>query len=316
VTSRHLVDPELALLVDGPRLDITSMPLAEARAMMAQLVATIAPPAPDGVTTRIERTRSADGAEVPLYVHAPTARAEGLRGAILHTHGGGFVMGTAEMMSPIVAAQALAANAIIVSVEYRLAPETPFPRPVEDCYAGLQWLLANAAALNVDPARVVLMGESAGGGLAAALALLTRDRGGRQPAGQVLTYPMLDHRTGAEPDLHPLVGEFGWTAGANRVGWTAMRGDYGLDDERVGWFSPARAESLAGLPPTFIGAGALDLFLEENMEYARRLTRAGVSTELHVYPGAVHSFDVLPAAVSQQYVADRSRALAKFLRPR
>jgi triacylglycerol lipase len=225
-------------------------------------------------------------------------------------------MGTAEMMSSFVAAQARAADAVFVSVEYRLAPETPFPGPLEDCYAGLQWLFANADDLGVDPARVVLSGESAGGGLAAALAIMTRDRGGRQPAGQLLIYPMLDHRTGAEGDTdpHPFVGEYGWTPAANRVGWAAMRGSYAMDDARLGWFSPACAADLAGLPPTFIGTGALDLFLEENLEYARRLTRAGVPTELHVYPGAVHSFDVLPtAAVARQFAGDRARALARFL---
>jgi triacylglycerol lipase len=317
MTTRPLVDPELLPMIDGPPLaDLTTSPLSVFREGLARIYAALAPPPPDGVSQRMV-TVAGPGGPLGLFVTTPTAKAAGLRPAILHVHGGGLVLGAADLGAAALGQRALDHDAVVVSVDYRLAPETPFPGPLEDCYAGLQWLFAEASALGVDPARVALLGESAGGGLAAALALLARDRGGRQPAGQVLVYPMLDHRTGtaAEPSPNPLVGEFGWTRAYNVFGWTAMRGAYAGDDGRIGHFSPSHAADLAGLPPAVIATGALDLFLEENIDYARRLMRAGVPAELHVYPGAIHAFDLMAhAAVARQFAADRRRALDRFLR--
>ena len=172
-------------------------------------------------------------------------------------------------------------------------------------------------ALGVDPARIVVMGESAGGGLAAALALMARDRGGPSLAGQVLIYPMLDWRTGGPDDLYRNrhTGEFVWTRAKNRYGWEALRGDYRAEDERKAWFSPALAEDLSGLPPAYISTGALDLFLDEDLDYARRLIDCGVQTELHVYPGAIHAFEMVPGTgLAEQAAMDLRRGLDRLLR--
>lgn len=318
-STRHLVDPELLPMVDfGDALNVSAETLPQARAALLAMSAANRPPPRDDVEQREVTVPTADGrGEIRLLVHVPRApRTDGrLRPAVLHVHGGGFILGNADMSVGPNQITAARHDAVVVSVDYRLAPETPFPGPVEDCYTGLQWLFANAAELGVDPDRVALLGESGGGGIAAALAHVARDRG-RQPCAQVLIYPMIDHRTGTEADaaMNPLSGEFGWTRAFNRFGWDAMRGDGDIDPERMGHFSPSRAADVSGLPPTFIAVGTLDLFVDEDIAYANRLLQAGVAVELHVYPGAVHAFDMLPtAAVTRQFVDDRERAMARYL---
>jgi triacylglycerol lipase len=196
---------------------------------------------------------------------------------------------------------------VVCSVDYRLAPEHPYPAPVEDCYSALGWLHEQADALSIDRSRVVIKGESAGGGLAAALALLARDRGGPAIAFQHLTYPMIDDRTCVDPDPHPYVGEFVWTPERNHFGWTALLGRPPGGKDIPAYAAAARATDLSGLPPTFISVGALDLFLEENLEYGRRLTRAGVAVEMHVYPGAFHGFGAAAEARTALAAARDSR---------
>ncbi|MCA6330839.1 MAG: alpha/beta hydrolase fold domain-containing protein, partial [Phenylobacterium sp.] len=172
----------------------------------------------------------------------------------------------------------------------------------------------HAAELGVDPERVGVMGESADGGLAAGLALLVRDRGEHRLAFQHLIYTMIDDRTCTRPDPHPMTGAFIWTAHNNRFGWAALLGHEPGIEGVLPYAAAARAESLAGLPPTFIATGALDLFLEENLEYARRLTREGIPTEVHVYPGAFHAFQVMRGSrVAQAAERDSRAALARFL---
>jgi acetyl esterase/lipase len=207
-------------------------------------------------------------------------------------------------------------NIPVASVEYRLAPEAPFPRPQEDCYSALIWLDANSGALGIDPARIGITGESAGGGLAAAVALMSRDRGGPKLAAQLLVYPMLDHRVGGldDPWCNRHTGEFVWTRKTNQFGWESLRGNYVPQDAAKGWFSPSLADDLSGLPPTWIGVGNLDLFFDENLDYARRLVDAGVAVELHAYPGAFHGFNIMAeASVTKSFAQDLRHAALRLL---
>ncbi len=315
-TTRHLVDPELLAVLDmAPALELTDETLALARAAGWEAPVD---PAADAAVECVRRSVAgpAGAPEVDVLCFRPKAAA-GTLGCIFHIHGGGYVLGTAEVMKAALKPLALKLGCAIVSVDYRLAPETCAPGSVEDCYAALAWLNANIGLLGVDGARVGVMGESAGGGLAAALALLVRDRGEYALAFQHLIYPMLDDRTSAEDasDPHPFAGEFVWNNASNRFGWAALLGHAPGAPDVSPYASPARADSLAGLPPAFISTGALDLFLEEDMEYARRLTRAGVATELHVYPGAFHGFDFNPGAdVAERARRDSHAALARSLR--
>lgn len=240
-----------------------------------------------------------------------------LRPAILHTHGGGYILGSPQSDMPNLQRIAAEQGCLIVSVDYRLAPETRFPGSLEDNYAGLLWLHDHADQLRVDRRRIVVMGESAGGGHAAALALAARDRGEVPLAGQVLIYAMLDDRTGSVRRPPPYEGAFIWTPELNVLGWTALLGVPAGSAAVPRGAVPARAETLAGLPPTFIGVGALDLFVQEDIDYARRLIDAGVPTELVVAPGGYHAFQfVVPtAAVSRQFSRAIDSALGRMLRP-
>jgi triacylglycerol lipase len=235
-------------------------------------------------------------------------------GCIYHVHGGGYVIGKAGDLEPFHRAMVARLGCVLVSIEYRLAPETPFPGAIEDCYAGLAWTFAHAHELGVDPKRIGVLGESAGGGLAAALALMTRDRGEHNLAFQHLIYPMLDDRT-VVATPHPYTGQYLWGAESNRFGWESLLGHEPGGPGVSPYAAPARAVDLAGLPPSFIATGALDLFLDEDIVYAQRLMRAGVPTELHVYPGAFHGFVlVADAAVAKQANADSDAALSRALR--
>jgi acetyl esterase/lipase len=184
-----------------------------------------------------------------------------------------------------------ALDCVAVSVDYRLAPETSYAGSIEDNYAGLKWLHANAAALGVDPAKIAVMGESAGGGHAALLAITARDRGEVPLAFQCLIYPMLDDRTGTTRGVPPHVGTLIWTRERNRFGWESFLGMKPGGASAPKNAVPARVANLKGLPPAFIGVGTLDLFHDEDIDYAQRLNAAGVSTELIVVPGAFHGFD-------------------------
>lgn len=240
--------------------------------------------------------------DVRVLIYRPQGEAGALP-AILYMHGGGFVAGRPDMMDGASLRLAQRLGAVVVSVQYRLAPETPFPGPLEDCYAALDWLFSEAEALGVDPARIALYGQSAGGGLAAATALLARDRGQHRLAAQFLLYPMIDPRTGTAdaPVDNASTGEFLWTREANRNGWAAMRGTGVIEPARLGHFGPALAGDVAGLPPTFVAVGSLDLLLEENVAYALRLSRAGVPIDLHVHPGGVHGFEAVPGTIADAY---------------
>jgi len=318
--TRHLVDPELTAMLDVfPTIQFTREALPQIRANFAEMLAqgsALLPVYPHIAVTKREAPGPAGAPDVPVSVYLPQSAPRPLP-ALLWIHGGGYVVGNVEQDDAQVKSIVDQVGCAAVSVDYRLAPETAAPGSVEDCYAALKWLHANADELGVDASRIGIGGASAGGGMAAALGLLTRDRGEIPLAFQLLIYPMLDDRTVTTTDPHPYTGEFIWTRDANRFGWTALLGHEPGGAGVSPYAAPARAERLAGLPPTFISVGTLDLFLEEDIEYARRLMREGVPTELHIYPAAFHGFNLMPTAgVAQAFTRDFTDALRRaFAQP-
>ncbi len=292
MSSRHLVDPETLLLLEGvPQVDLSAETLAQTRAFDATLRETgDAEPLQDGMKEQwLMAPGDRDAAPIPVLVIGPD-NPRGAAPAILYIHGGGYICGSPSRSRPSLMRLVGLTGAVVLAPRYRLAPETRFPGAVEDCYATLIWMHRNADALGIDPHRTAIMGVSAGGGLAACLSLLARDRGEVQIVLQALTFPMLDDRTGSLIDPGPMAGEFMWTAASNRFGWECLLGRAPGDPDVSPYASAARARSLKGLPATWIGVGALDLFLAENLEFGLRLARDGVPIELKVYPGAVHAF--------------------------
>jgi acetyl esterase/lipase len=223
---------------------------------------------------------------------------------VYHTHGGGMVMGTSRTGADQLARWVDEVGVVAVSVEYRLAPEHPHPAPVEDCYAGLVWTGENCAELGIDPSRLIIAGTSAGGGLAAGTALMARDRGGPALSHQMLMCPMLDDR-GITPSSQELDGEGVWDRRSNLAGWTALLGDARGGPDVSPYAAPARAQDLTGLPATFIDVGSVETFRDEDIEYAARLSRAGISVEFHLWPGGFHGFD---AMAPQTALAQAARA--------
>lgn len=266
-----------------------------------------AAPALANVTTTQHSTIADDGSEIALRWYGRTGSSPG--SAALYIHGGGMICGSVDLYDPIVSAYVAASGVPILSVEYRLAPEHPHPAPVEDSYAGLRWLAAHAAELGVDPARLGVMGDSAGGGLAAGVALLARDRGLRL-ARQILIYPMLDDRTvTADAELAPLAT---WTYDNNSTGWRALLGAAAGTSLVPAAAAPARADDLAGLAPAYIEVGDLDILAGEAIRYAGRLAASHIPVELHVHPGAPHGYErIAPGSdLAVRSAADRIRALA------
>lgn len=314
--SRHLVDPELAPILDFlPSTPLTAENLAASRASAAATLAGMSVPECPNVSVSERRVPGPEGApDVRILLYQPTETPRPTAG-LLWLHGGGYVSGSVETEDVRARPLAAALGCVLVSVDYRLAPETPFPGPLEDCYAVLRWLHASAGELEVDVGRLAVGGGSAGGGLAAALALLARDRGEVPLAFQALVAPMLDDRTVTLAPPHPYTGHFVWTRESNRFGWSALLGREPGSEGISPYAAAARAETLERLPPAFIAVGALDLFLEEDVEYARRLIRAGVPTELHVYPGVYHGFQMVPSArVTRTLARDQVSAIQRALR--
>jgi acetyl esterase/lipase len=314
IDPKDLVAPEL-----GPALEIVlqlfpqnpgAMTQESIDAMRARGAA-MAKPLLDA--PRVEERLIPGRAGAPdVKVHVINANPAVVRPAILHMHGGGFVAGSARGSIPDLQVAAEALDCVVVTVEYRLAPETRFPGALEDNYAALAWLYANAAELGVDCARIAVQGESAGAGHAAMLAIAARDRSEYPVCFQALLQPMLDDRTSSvrHPPAH--IGAFLWRPELNVGGWTALLGSAPGGAAPNGAV-PAREDDLSGLPPAFIGVGSIDLFVEESIEYARRLCEAGVPTELLVVSGAFHGFDfAAPAAgITRRYRLAYFNALAR-----
>jgi len=296
MNTAHLVDPELRpLLADMPEreLEASALPAMREQRQAAALESLSQDDGLPVTVTQHHISGDEDAPAVRVLVISPQHERKGRMG-ILHIHGGGYVLGSPEQSTPLTRPTAAQQDCVIVSVDYRLAPETPFPGPLEDCYAALVWMTAQADELGI-------------------LALLTRDRGGPKLAFQNLMYPMLDDRTVTDPNPNPVTGEFSWTRQDNRFGWHAYLGhEAGLP--HVSYYAvAARAEDLSGLPAAWIGVGSIDLFLDENIEYARRLIRAGVPAEFSIYPGGFHGFNGDPAyALARRARKQRQDALAGF----
>lgn len=265
--------------------------------------------------TDVEQTfyygQAPDGHKVPIL--AITKQGTRARGAaILHMHGGGMVLGTAEMYARQLRPFVSETGIPVFTVDYRLAPESNGTTLVEDCYTGLLWLHENAKTFNIDPARIAVYGQSAGGGLAAGVALLARDRKLEPPlAKQILVYPMIDDRNqGGNDAIEPFAF---WKTADNITAWECVLGadKSGKPDADVSpYVAPARATTVAGLPPTYLDVGTLDIFRDEVINYGVRLLAENVETELHVYPGVPHAFEVIAPNISTTKVADANRLKA------
>jgi acetyl esterase/lipase len=304
-------DAELVPVLDamaatpGPEFTLENI------ALIRQARSAVAPPPTDedlrrGGTFEVTSRRvpgPAGAPDVPLLICRPVS-VTAPAGCLYYIHGGGMIVGDNRTGLPSVLDLAEQLALAVVSVDYRLAPETPHPGPVEDCYAGLSWTVANASELGIDPARVIVGGGSAGGGLSAAVALLARDRGGPGLIGQLLSCPMLDDRNDT-PSSWQMAGRGVWDHTANDVGWAALLGDARGGPDVSPYAAPARASDLSGLPPAFIDVGSAETFRDEDVAYATRIWQAGGSAELHVWPGGHHGFiGITPgAALSRAAVA-------------
>jgi acetyl esterase/lipase len=313
----YTLDPEVAaalaaMAAQGVKMPVT--PRGDWKALrettdgfLKQLVSVV-PPDPS-VEIKTFSTQAKDGWELELRWYTVKNGKKGP--AVLYAHGGGMVAGSAKLFDTRVAEMVRDSRVPVLSVEYRLAPEGKGTMLAEDTFAGLAWLIANAAKLGADPARIAVMGESAGGGVAAGVAILARDRN-IPLARQILIYPMLDDRnTTADPSLAPFAA---WTYDNNFTGWSAVLGnDIGTDCVSP-IAAPARLKGFAGLAPAYIDVGELDIFRDENLAYAYGLASARVPIEFHLYPGAPHGFEGFApqSAVARRAIADRLRVLGSL----
>ena len=297
--ARPPIDPEIArALTEQSDVVVTALHAHEIAGIRRRAM----PPDLDAVTRGgffelAEHVVPADGGapQVPLVVLRPRG-AEAPPPVLLHLHGGGLVAGTAYDDLPWAAELAAATGCAVVSPDYRLAPEHPYPAALDDAVAAFGWVSDHAASLGLDQHRVVLAGVSAGAGLAAATALVARDRGGPLAVGQLLVCPMLDDRNDS-PSAQQMAGHGSWDRIANGTGWGAYLPGRVGSDQVPSYAAPMRADHLGGLPPTFIDVGSAETFRDEDVEFARRIWRDGGQAELHVWPGGVHGFDFLaPAA--------------------
>ncbi|MGY1637855.1 alpha/beta hydrolase [Geodermatophilus sp. SYSU D00742] len=315
MSRRNLIDPECRVPLDGLLEALpggfNSIPdIVARRAAVQQILASMEVPENPDVTKEDRVVPGPEGEpDISVRIYRP-AGATGTLPGIYYIHGGGMVLG--DVAGEDVAATMLCeqVGAVVVSVEYRLAPEHPHPAPVEDCYAGLVWTAGNAADLGVDPDRIAVYGASAGGGLTIATALLARDRSGPGLRFIMPIYPMIDDRN--ETASSQEITDIGiWDRAGNIEAWAWYLGGKPADE----YAAPARAVDVSGLPPTFIDVGTIDLFRDEDIAFAQRLMAAGVPCELHVYPGSYHAAETFApdAALSRRIWAARIDALRRAL---
>ncbi len=317
------LDPQIAEAL-GPLMaglaDVAPPPVGDVdgrRVVMNTMLATVdrLQPTADDVRITDHELTTADGARLLLRWYRTSDTDTSDTGdvapgpAVLYLHGGGMILGSVSINDGAVSRLVSRSGVPFLAVDYRLAPEHPFPTPVEDVYAGLQWLHEHATELAVDPARIAVMGDSAGGGLAAAVSILARDRGGPAIARQLLIFPMLDDRT-TIPDPH-IVPYAAWTYEDNITGWQAFLGARAGGTEVPALAAPARLEDATGLPPAYLEVGQLDIFRDEDLAYALLLSRGGVPVELHLTPGAPHEYDAIAyqSDAARRAMADRIRVI-------
>ena len=315
MSPRDLIDPESCISLDA---FLEALPggfnaipdLQARRATASAVLASLEIPPNPRVTHEDISIAGPEGApEVTVRVYRPVGASGPLPG-IYYIHGGGMVLGDLDDENPAAELLCEQVGAIVVSVDYRLAPEHPYPAAVEDCYSGLEWLSKNVAELGVDAQRLAIYGASAGGGLTLATALLARDRGGPELSFMMPIYPMIDDRH--ETASSRAITDIGvWDRAGNVEAWEWYLGGQEADQ----YAAPARAADLSGLPPAFMDVGTVDLFLDEDLAFAQRLMQAGVPVELHVHPGAFHATElVAPQSVlSQRIWAMRIDALRRAL---
>ena len=294
-----LVDPELAVaLAQFPKMDIWSdLPLSRTLIAQARLGLMAALPAIENVTStdysvpRTDVLGASAAPEVSVRVYRPEDQTQRLP-ALLWIHGGGYCLGSMEQDDYLVRQMVKEVGCAVVSVDYRLAPEHPFPAPLDDCYSALCWLFSNTEQLKVDGSRIGIGGISAGAGLAAGLALLARDQGEVLPIFQALLCPMIDDRS-ITPSSHSITDERVWNRNSNIKGWQAYLGPNvsGGAETPSAYAAPSRAEDLTGLPKAYIAVGSVDAFVDENTDYAERLNAAGVDTQFEIFPGGFHAFE-------------------------
>jgi acetyl esterase/lipase len=314
-------DREVAAVL-APMVEMLSIPLTLDMIPAMRANQPLPPPTDDELrrggafTVEERRVPGPEGApEVSLLICRPTSTTAPVA-VVYNIHGGGMIGGDNRTGIEMTLDWAQELDLAVVSVEYRLAPETPHPGPVEDCYAGLVWTAGHAEELGIDPTRIVVAGGSAGGGLAAAVALMARDRGGPALLGQLLMCPMLDDRNDT-PSAVQMAGLGIWDRTANDTGWTALLGDARGGPDVSPYAAPARATDLSGLPPAFIDVGSAETFRDEDVAYAGRIWQAGGIAELHVWPGGFHGYAGLAphAQISQDTRAAQLRWLHRLLAP-
>ncbi len=314
--TQYKFDPELSPLIPHLPTSMTFETLEQVQNARDGLLAMIPagqPPHPDVVMEDRSVPGPKGAPDVAIRIYRPKATAAAPRPAVLEIHGGGFMMGNIGMMDAWCQTIAARIDAIVLSVEYRLAPENPFPAGLEDCYAALLWTAANATQLGIDPARIAIAGQSAGGGLAAATALLARDRSGPTLCFQLLEIPELDDRL-ETPSMRAFTDTPLWNRPNAQWSWRHYLGS-AHDGDVSPYAAPARAKDLSGLPPAYVSTMEFDPLRDEGIHYALRLLQAGVSVELHSYPGTFHGSMVIPTAeVSKRGSEESAHVLTRALR--